>query len=191
MFATLLYLRSEIELPHMSEIEYSKIFYNRAMQYGTLLGALWSIMYLIFFAGIRSTILLPFGLLILFSSPFIAAAYARRYRRQECNDTMSYTKALLFLIVMYLCATLLSTAVIFVYINYIDNGAFIGTVLEMIAMLENAPGIQADTSEALRGMADIYGRMTPDDFVWTTMDGNITNSLLLPLIIALFIRKNR
>ena len=92
---------------------------------------------------------------------------------------MSYTKALLFLIVMYLCATLLSTAVIFVYMNYIDNGAFIGTVLEMIAMLENAPGIQADTSEALCGMADIYGRMTPDDFVWTTMDAASTyNSTL-------------
>lgn len=191
MFATLPYLRSKIEQTHMSEKEYSKMFNNRAMQYGTILGAVWSIMYLIFFAGIKSPITLPLGLLIFLASPFIAAAYAKRFRKQECNDTMSYTKALIFLVTMYICATILSTAVIFVYLNYIDNGAFISTVLEMITVLENTPGIQADTSVALHEMADIYSRMTPGDFVWTTMDGNITNSLLLPLIIALFIRKNR
>ena len=110
----------------------NKEFYQGAMRCGTALGAVWSIMYLLLFAGATSMLSISLCLTLYIASPFIAARYAAGYRRKECDNAMSYLQAWIFLLYMYICATLLSALVIYIYFSYIDGGAFFMTLQKML-----------------------------------------------------------
>lgn len=168
-----------------------KDFYQGAMYNGTLLGALWSAMYLLLFAGVGSTISMFLCLVLFFLSPFIAVKLAVYFRRKECDDTMSYLQAWLFTFYMYICATLLSTLVSFIYFRFIDGGTFLMSLQNMI---EEAMKLAA-TNELLVQQYEqtmtLIAQITERDIVWQLMNNNLLNATFLSLVLALFIKKTK
>ena len=110
----------------------NKDFYQGAMYSGTMLGAVWNIMYLLLFTGTTHLFSILISLSLYFASPFIAAQSAIRYRRKECDNTMSYIQAWIFVLYMYICATLLSTFITYIYFVFFDDGTFIMTLQKML-----------------------------------------------------------
>ena len=175
----------------MAENIDKKGFYQSAMYHGTLLGVVWCVMYVMLIAGSSNLMMLLISSSLGIASPFIAAYFAKKYRREVCGNIIPYPRALLYLIIMYLCATLLSTVILFIYINYIDDGSFMNILHESIAILQDTPEVDKYTAALLEEISVMFQKMGPSDFVWQIMDGNISNSIILPLIIAIFVRKNK
>ena len=168
-----------------------KEFYQGAMYNGTLLGVAWSIMYLLLFAGTKSSIALSFCVALFFASPFIATKLAINFRRKECDNTMSYLQAWTFTFYMYICATLLSALVTYIFFRFIDGGTFFMTVH---GMLDETMKI-ADTDEQLIQQIEqtktLLNQITTREFVWQLMNNNLFNATFLPLVLALFIKKTK
>lgn len=167
----------------------NKEFYQGAMRKGTMLGVVWSIMYLLLFAGTTNMLMLSLCSTLYIASPFIAARYAIRYRRNECDNTMSYLQAWMFMTYMYICATLLSTLVSYIYLAFIDGGTFFMTLQNMLDETAKIAGTDAQLIQQIEQTKDIIDNTTTNSFVWQIMNNNLLSTTILPLIIALFVRR--
>lgn len=161
------------------------------MYYGTLFGGIWCVMYIMMFAGVNDFLALVSGCSLFMASPVFAALFALKFRKDELGNLIPYSQAWRFIFIMYICATLLSTGVNYVYFTYIDNGTFISSVQNMITALQNEPMSDAAIRTLLDKYSEMVSRIDTGNFAWQLMDSNITNTLLLPPIIALFVRKNK
>lgn len=160
------------------------------MYYGTMLGIIWSIMYLLMFAGLKSPVLLLTCIALFIGSPFFAASFAKKYRRNECGNCMRYMQAFTFLYWMYICASLLSTLAMFLYFRFIDNGMFFATMQEILTASMNLPGIDETYRQQAEQALQIIRETTTSEFTWQILGNNILNSSILPFIIAIFVRRN-
>ena len=160
------------------------------MYYGTMLGIIWSIMYVLVFIGLKSPVLLLTCIALFIGSPFFAASFAKKYRRNECGNCMRYMQAFTFLYWMYICASLLSTLAMFLYFRFIDNGMFFATMQEILTASMNLPGIDETYRQQAEQALQIIRETTTSEFTWQILGNNIVNSSILPFIIAIFVRKN-
>lgn len=174
----------------MDNTPINKEFYQSAMRCGTALGAVWSIMYLLLFAGATSMLSISLCLTLYIASPFIAARYAAGYRRKECDNAMSYMQAWIFLLYMYICATLLSALVIYIYFSYIDGGAFFMTLQKMLDESMKIAGTDELMIKQIEQTKNIIENTTTSDFVWQLMNNNLLSTTILPAIIAFFVKRN-
>ena len=174
----------------MDNTPINKEFYQGAMRCGTALGAVWSIMYLLLFAGATSMLSISLCLTLYIASPFIAARYAAGYRRKECDNAMGYMQAWIFLLYMYICATLLSALVIYIYFSYIDGGAFFMTLQKMLDESMKIAGTDELMIKQIEQTKNIIENTTTSDFVWQLMNNNLLNTTILPAIIAFFVKRN-
>ena len=165
-------------------------FYQSAMYYGTVLGTIWSIMYILTFIGLNNPLLLLGCIALFVGSPFFAASFTKRYRRNECGNGMKYLQAFTFLYCMYICASLLSTLAMFLYFRFIDDGMFMTTLQEILNSTKELPGMSDTGKLQIEQSLQIIQNTTTSDFVWQTLGNNILNASVLPLIIAIFVRRN-
>lgn len=175
----------------MTEKESKREYYNSAMYYGTLLGAVWAVMYLLVFAGATNIMCAMTAIVLYAGSPFIAGWFATRYRKEECNNEMQYSNAWLFLVIIYICATTIGTIVNYIYINHIDHGGFIGEMQEMLSAIQGTPGATADIVAASESYRELLSRIDTTALPWQIMESDCLNSFLLPPIIALFVKKGK
>ncbi len=167
-----------------------KDFYQSSMYYGTLLGTVWSIMYILLFAGSGNIVMLLLCSILFFASPFIAGFFAKKYRKEECDDSLSFNQAWIFLFYMYISAALFSALISFIYLRFIDGGAFFMLLQETLSAGAELPGTDETMKQQMITLAESIGSTSAADFVWQILSNNMFNTSVLPLIIALFIRKN-
>lgn len=160
------------------------------MQYGTLLGLLWCVMYASFIAGFTN-ILCSFLFLVLYmASPFFAGHLAIRYRKRHCDNCISFSKAWIFLLIMYICASLLSAVIQTIYFRYFDNGYFIQNMQQIIDILRNNPEIMGEMSSELNMAMKTFSNLGTKDIIINVLSSNILNSAIITTpIIALFVRR--
>lgn len=170
--------------------EYSTDFYQSAMRYGTYLGIAWAIMYIFLFNGVTSPMLLLIAMVLFFASPFIACRFAVKHRKEELGNSMSFAQAFKFLFIMYMCATILSAATNYFYLNYIDCGNFLSQI--DFAMTETARMLENDAAalEQINSTREIFSNLSTSSLTWEFLNNNFLNCLILPPIIALFVKKN-
>ena len=167
----------------------SKEFYQSAMQCGTFLGIFWAIMYILLFKFPTDPILSTLSMAMMVSSPFVACSFAINYRKKECDNQIKYPQAWTFLFCMYICATLFSTLTNYIFLNIIDQGDFLINYNHILTETINTPGIDEITKLQFEKMQDMLLKLTASDIVWQILNSNIFCSLILPPIIALFVRK--
>lgn len=171
------------------EQENSIGFYQSAMKYGTYLGIFWAIMYILLLKFNASPMLSMVAVGMFISSPFLACRFATSYRRQECGNSIKYPQAWTFLFCMYICATLFSGMTNYIYFSIIDQGQLMMDVNEMLSQIIATPGIDDASKMQFESMQDMISKLTIKDVIWQLLNNNILNSLTLPPIIALFVRK--
>ena len=169
----------------------NKEFYQEAMRYGTTLGAVWSVTYLLLFVGVTNTTATFLFSLFYMASPFIAANLAIKYRKKECDNTMSYLQAWIFTFYMYICATLLSALVTYIFFRFIDGGTFFMTVQGMLDETMKIAGTDEQLIQQIEQTKTLLNQITTREFVWQLMNNNLFNATFLPLVLALFIKKTK
>lgn len=172
-------------------VDKRKEFYQAAMYNGTLLGAVWSVMYLLLFIGTDNIISMMLCMALFVSSPFIAANLAIKHRRKEWNNTMGYLQAWIFVFYMYVCATLLSALVSYIYLTFIDGGAMFMTLQKILDESLKLAGTDALLAQQIEQTKNIIEQTTTGDFVWQLMSRNFFDATIMPLIIALFVKRKR
>jgi hypothetical protein len=168
----------------------NKEFYQSAMRNGTVLGAVWSIMYLLLFAGTANMLSLFTCLVLYFASPFIAAKLAIKFRRNECENRMGYMQAWTFVFYMYICATLLSALVSYIYLRFFDEGAFFMSLQTMLDESIKIAGTDELMIQQIKETQKIIDDTTTGSFVWQIMNNNLVSSTIMPLVIAIFVKNN-
>ncbi|MBR4988777.1 MAG: DUF4199 domain-containing protein [Bacteroidaceae bacterium] len=168
----------------------NKEFYQNAMRNGTILGAVWSIMYLLLFAGTTNMLSIFTCLVLYFTSPFIAAKLAIKFRRNECENRMGYMQAWTFVFYMYICATLLSALVSYIYFRFFDEGAFFMSLQNMLNESMKIAGADELMTQQIKETQNIIDNATTGSFVWQIMNNNLVSSTIMPLVIAIFVKKN-
>lgn len=161
------------------------------MHCGTLLGMLWTAMYASCILGFTS---LLFTLLFLFmnlSSPFYAGYLAVQYRKRHCNNNMGFIQAWTFVLIMYVCASLLAAVVQFVYFRFMDNGYFFLVISEISGIIKDNPAIIGDMAVQFETAFNSLAAMTTSDIVTNMLSTNIMNATILAPIIAIFVRKTK
>ncbi len=104
---------------------------ERAMYYGTIFGGVMIAANIFYLLGLSSSIFSTLFLLLILSSPFIAGRLAINYRKSEQDNQMTFIQAWHFLIIMYLCAALLTAIAQFIYFTFMVNGYFMSTILQL------------------------------------------------------------
>lgn len=157
------------------------------MYYGTLLGVVWGLMYLSFFAFLsnRSMTMAFIYIALFFCSPFIAGKFATRYRDNSLEGIMTYGQAWRFIFYIYIFASLTSAVFNIVYFEFIENGTLFAALETYMNEMEKLPGIQETFIGQYRELLDSFKQ----DNVWMFLENDLTNSIILPTIIALFVRK--
>ena len=165
-------------------------FYQGALKQGTILGVIWSAMFILLFTGTTNIFALLISMAIYFGSPAIAAMLAIKHRRKEFNNTMTYMQAWGFTFYMYLAASLFNTLVLFLYFKFVDGGAFFQTIQQMLVQSMNTPGMPQVMQQQLAQTLELISNTSTNDFIWSILSGSISNTCILPLLIAIFVRKN-
>ena len=78
----------------------------------------------------------------------------------------------------------------YIFFSIIDQGAFLMDLNETLLQMINAPGIDEESRMQFEGLQDMVSHLTANETVWQLLNNNIFNSLILPPVIALFVRKN-
>lgn len=162
---------------------------QKAMQQGTILGLYWIATAAIYILGLSNTMLSALFLMMIIFTPFFAAALVVRYRKQECDNKMTFLTAWSFLIIMYVCASLLFAVAQYIYFIFIDNGFFMTFLQEQISLLQQVPELDPTTVDSLKQVAELWGEMTTSDIVLQFLSSNMMIAGIITPITAIFVKR--
>lgn len=127
------------------------------MEYGTIIGLLWSAIFLLYVLGLRGDqpFLLTVAMCMLLILPFVEFFYALRLkvRAYQLSQTMRFLQSLFFIFNMLMYSTLICAAVEFGYFEFFDKGTLIYTILQT---LDNKEALDVYTQ---MGMGDTYSQL--------------------------------
>ena len=170
---------------------YIRHFYHHAMKYGTYLGIAWAIMYILLFQSYASQYLSMAAIALFFTSPFIACRLAVNFGRNECGRHMKYSQTWIFLLCMYICATLFSALTNYIFLNVIDQGALLMEINNALTQIISSPTIGEEEKAAFENIQDLASRLTTNDITWQLLSNNIYCSMIMPPLIAIFASRNQ
>ena len=168
-----------------------KTFNNEAMRGGTFLGLLWIAMYAAAVGGMSNPSYLPFFMILFIASPFYAAYLAKCFRKKYCNNVMRFTQAWLFILMEYICASLLSAIAIYIYLKFFDSTVITDTMSKMVQIIEQQPQIYGDSATQFKEAFEFYSNLSIRDIVLNITTSNLMNGTIIAPVIALFIKRNQ
>ena len=133
-----------------------------AMRYGTGMGLLWSFKFMLFPLGLRIPFLLLLFIVLTLGVPILGYIFAKKYRERYCNNAISFGKALLFTIFMYMFASQFKTT----------------------AQAELLPSI-----DQLQEAFDMVAALTPLQITFQLISNNIFYGMLIAIPTALLIMR--
>ncbi len=166
-----------------------KLFNNEAMRSGTLLGLLWIASYAVALGDITNPMYALLFSAMNIASPFYAGYLAVSFRKRHCNNSLRYIQALYFLLIEYLCASLLAAIAMFIYLHFIDSTALSTLMNKMLDTLRAAPQTNPAMSIYIEQMSTIYTNMSTRDIVLNFTTTSLINGSIFAPIIALLVKR--
>ena len=172
--------------------EYSiKATSEKAMSYGTILGAVAILTNIFYLIGLKSALFSTLFLTLFIATPIIAGRLAIIYRKREKENKITLAEAWLFLMIMFVCAAILTALAQLIYFLFIDGGYFMSIILEQFDTIINMEGADAQLKEQFSATAEILKSLTPRNLVLQFFGTNLLFSPVITFIIAIFVRKSR
>ena len=120
----------------------------------------------------------------------MAFYYVRMYRNRFCGGYISFIQAWIFLIFMFLFASLLTSVAHYLYFQFIDHGYIVNTYIKMLNDTINTQQSAMEAyREPLQQITDLIGSMTPIDITMQLLSQNVFYGSILAIPIALFVMK--
>lgn len=135
-----------------------------AAQNGALLGIYGFLSLVIYAVGLRYSQVSMLGLLLVLSSPFVAAFLCIRFRETitECNASFSFGKGYVHCLLMGIYAGILIAMCLYIWFAFLDNGAFADAFLCAVSQPQSQLFLQEMQQQG--GFINLYeltGATTP------------------------------
>lgn len=155
-----------------------------AMQNGLILGVIFSINFLFSVSKITAVMLFTYVVAVIIL--IMLYKIAIRFRDIECQGVISYGKAFLYILLIFFYAALISTAVKFIYLRFIDQTYLETTFQETMKMLEAMKfpmkSVEIERTENM---------FKPLNFSLLYIWSNMLIGTFVGLIMAAFIKKEK
>lgn len=156
-----------------------------AMKYGFILGVFFSLNFLF---SITNNAVMAFLSNLLFAfSIILAYRFAIRFRELENNGIISYGRALSYVLLLFLFASIISGAVVLVYSRFINPTFLVGLNETMRHTLEGLTIVQGVTKEQIDESLNLL--LSPTMYAFQYIWGNTFLGLIAGLIMAFFVKK--
>ena len=159
-----------------------------AMKYGTQLGLLWIVTFVTYIKALTTPEISLIFLILLIISPVFAGYLGIKYRKKESNNRLSFTSSWSLMIIIYLCASILSAITCYIYFRYMDNGAALSAFKEQIDIYQTME-IGEEMKKAFTDTYNILANLNASDICIQYFLSNIFISTLLAPLTALFVYK--
>ena len=119
--------------------------------------------------------------------------YLKTYRDKTCGGIISFSKAFIFTVMVYVFASLLTAVAHFIYYQFIDQGFVLenitNIVYQFIDQLEEMPNIPENDikliTDSSNEMIETLSKMSATDTTFNNMSRNIFIGIILALFTAL------
>ena len=169
--------------------------FESAMRDGTILGCLWTVTFILSTAMLQMLVkgegmLLPFVVLATtLMSPFVAYKLTAKHRDGEKEGVITFSQAWTYIIIMYLCAILLSAIAQYIYYTFIDPNSF-ANLADALTAFANSNGLDSTSTGMLTEMFNELARTSTGEMILSTMTGHASRSVLMAAILALIVKRN-
>ena len=166
-----------------------------AMRDGTILGCLWTATFAVSVAMLKSLVngqglILSFAVLAMtLMSPYLTYKLATKHRDSERGSVISYSEAWMHIIIMYICAILLSSIVQYVFYAYIDPNMFGNLSATLLTFAQNN-NIDEQNTKVLADFFNTMNNIGTGEMILSLMTGHITRDIFIATILAITVKKN-
>ena len=162
------------------------------MRYGTAMGIFWACKFVLFPLGMNAPLLLIFFFILTLSVPILGYLFVRKYREQQCEGILNFSKAYIFTIFMYMFASLFVAVAHYLYFRYMDNGLIVNTYQGMIDQMNAvATGDMKESLAQFRTALDIVSSLTPLETTLQLLTQNVFYCTILAIPTALLVMRNK
>lgn len=163
-----------------------------AMRYGTAMGIFWSIKFILFPLGMKMPLLLMLFFFLTIAVPIVGYYFVKRYRNDECEGYISFSRAFMFTSFMYLFAALFVTIVHYIYFQYFDNGLIVNTYNEMLNQLAISTSGELEASiQEFQTALDMIAQLTPIEISLQLISQNIFYCIIIAIPTAMLVMRNK
>ena len=163
-----------------------------AMRYGTAMGIFWACKFVLFPLGMSMPLLLIFFFILTLSVPIFGYLFVRKYREQQCEGVLNFSKAYIFTIFMYMFASLFVAVIHYLYFRYMDNGMIVNTYQGMIDQMNAvATGDMKESLEQFRTALDVVSSLTPLEITLQLLTQNVFYCSILAIPTGLLVMRNK
>ena len=163
-----------------------------ARQDGTFMGLLWIVSFACFLISqTHTTMSFVFDLTII-SIPFFAASRAKNFRDYALGGTISFGRALAYLLLLFGYAILLFALAQWAYFQFIDGGRLVGGMVKTVnspefkAVLDAYQISKAELEQSMKTLSEAR----PVDFAVTFIWMNMFACMLMSWVIALLTKRS-
>jgi hypothetical protein len=159
-----------------------------AMHFGTYMGLYWILKFIIFPIGLVVPFLLFLFICLTIAVPFLGYYYVRTYRDKICGGSIRFAHAWVFTLFMYVFASILTAAVHFLFLRFIDQGRTVG-ILEK--MLQTDIAEMEPYKSSVQTLIDLMQTIPPIDMTIQLMSRNVVVGSILAIFTALIVMKRK
>jgi len=155
-----------------------------AMHNGLILGVIFSVNFLLSISKITALILFTYVIAVIIL--VVLYKIAIRFRDTECEGTITYGRAFLYIILLFFYAALISTVVKFIYLRFIDQSYLDSIFQETMKLMETLKfpmnSVEIERTENM---------FKPLNFSLLYIWSNLILGTFVGLIMAAFIKKEK
>ena len=122
-------------------------------------------------------------------SPFVAYKLTAKHRDGEKGGVITFSQAWTYIIIMYLCAILLSAIAQYIYYTFIDPNSF-ANLADALTAFARSNGLDSTSTEMLTGMFRELAATSTGEMLLSTMTGHASRSVIMAAILALIVKRN-
>ena len=155
-----------------------------AMHGGLILGALFSLNFVLSVTKITALALLTYAIAV-----FIVVLMYKlsiRFRDNECEGSISYGKSLLYIMLTFFYAALISTVIKFVYFQFINTAFLENMFQETMKTMELMKLPMNDAS-----VSQVESMLKPATFSMIYVFTNLVMGTIVGIIMAAFVKKDK
>lgn len=161
-----------------------------AMRFGTFMGIFWIAKFFLFPLGLEMPVLQYLFIALCIYVPFLGVKLAKKYRDSVCGGEISFSHAWIFIIFMYLFASLLTSVGHYIYFQFIDGGYIASTYQMILQQVEKdvTPDLKdmiVQTKEAI----SVFASLRPIEIVMHLFSQNMLYCSLIAIPSAFIVKK--
>lgn len=163
---------------------------HHAMHFGTFMGIYWIAKFVLFPLGLSNSFLLFLFFTLTLAVPFVGYYYARTFRDKICGGSLTFMQSWIFLVFVYLFASLLVAVAHYVYFRFIDQGYVMDTYSTFLEQSKSIPGFtELIEKYNYKEIIDLIRSMSAIEIAMQLLSQNMLYCSILALLTAPFVAK--